>query len=66
MKKLILATRGKVFTAKSLDRLIESTPVKNFRTKWDNSAALTKNWAKADGTPPLARGVGGEGRGLEG
>jgi hypothetical protein len=33
MKKMILATRGKVFTAKTLDRLIESTQLKNFRTK---------------------------------
>jgi hypothetical protein len=33
MTKMILATRGKVFTAKSLDRLIESTALKNFRTK---------------------------------
>jgi len=33
MKKMILATRGKVFTAKTLDRLIECTQRKNFRTK---------------------------------
>jgi hypothetical protein len=33
MKKIILATRGKVFTAKTLDRLIENTQLKNFRTK---------------------------------
>lgn len=33
MKKMILATRGKVFTLKTLDRLIEETELKNFRTK---------------------------------
>jgi len=33
MKKIILATRGKVFTAKTLDRLIESTRLKEFKTK---------------------------------
>lgn len=32
MKKMILATRGKVFTAKTLDRLVECTRLKAFRT----------------------------------
>ncbi len=31
MKKMILATRGKVFTAKTLDRLVECTRLKEFR-----------------------------------
>ncbi len=33
MKKLLLATRGKVFTAKTLDRLVDCTALKNFKTK---------------------------------
>ena len=33
MKKMILATRGKVFTLKTLDQLIEHTRLKNFKTK---------------------------------
>jgi hypothetical protein len=33
MKKMILATRGKVFTLKTLDRLIECSRLKDFRTK---------------------------------
>jgi len=33
MKKMILATRGKVFTLKTLDRLIECTRLKDFRSK---------------------------------
>lgn len=33
MKKMILATRGKVFTLKTLDRLVECTRLKEFRTK---------------------------------
>jgi len=33
MKKMILATRGKIFTAKKLDRLIENTRLKDFKTK---------------------------------
>jgi hypothetical protein len=33
MKKMILATRGKVFTVKTLDRLIEHTRLREFRTK---------------------------------
>lgn len=33
MKKMILATRGKVFTIKTLDRLVENTRLKEFRTK---------------------------------
>lgn len=32
MKKMIFATRGKVFTAKTLDRLVECTRLKEFRT----------------------------------
>lgn len=33
MKKMILATRGKVFTLKTLDQLIEHTRLKDFRTR---------------------------------
>lgn len=33
MKKMILATRGKVFTLKTLDQLIEHTRLMNFKTK---------------------------------
>lgn len=33
MKKMILATRGKVFTLKTLDQLIEHTRLKDFETK---------------------------------
>jgi len=33
MKKMILATRGKVFTVKTLDCLVECTRLKEFRTK---------------------------------
>jgi hypothetical protein len=33
MKKMILSTRGKVFTAKTLDQMIEHTRLKEFRTK---------------------------------
>jgi hypothetical protein len=33
MKKMILATRGKVFTLKTLDRLVGYTKLKDFRTK---------------------------------
>jgi hypothetical protein len=33
MKKMILATRGKVFTAKTLDQLVEHTRLKQFRSK---------------------------------
>lgn len=33
MKKMILATRGKVFTLKTLDQLIEHTRLKEFRSK---------------------------------
>jgi hypothetical protein len=33
MKKLLLATRGKVFTSKNLDQLIEFTRLKEFQTK---------------------------------
>jgi hypothetical protein len=35
MKKMILSTRGKVFTLKTLDRLIDNTRLKEFRTKGD-------------------------------
>ncbi|MDF1590224.1 MAG: hypothetical protein P1P89_01815 [Desulfobacterales bacterium] len=33
MKKMILATRGKVFTLKTLDQLVEHTRLKSFKTK---------------------------------
>jgi hypothetical protein len=33
MKKMILATRGKVFTAKTLDRIIECTRLKEFKSR---------------------------------
>ena len=33
MKKMILATRGKVFTLKTLDQLVEHTRLKGFKTK---------------------------------
>ena len=33
MKKMILATRGKVFTLQNLDKLVECTGLKKFRTK---------------------------------
>ena len=33
MKKLLLATRGKVFTLKTLDRLVSCTGLESFRTK---------------------------------
>ncbi len=33
MKKMILATRGKVFTAKTLNRLVECTRLKEFKVK---------------------------------
>jgi hypothetical protein len=33
MKKLLLATRGKVFTLKNLDRLVDCTSLKEFRTR---------------------------------
>ncbi len=33
MRKLLLATRGKVFTLKTLDRLVEWTKLKEFKTK---------------------------------
>jgi hypothetical protein len=33
MKKLLLATRGKVFTPKTLDRLVDCTSLKTFKTK---------------------------------
>ena len=33
MKKLLIATRGKVFTPKTLDRLVDCTELKNFKTK---------------------------------
>ena len=35
MKKLLLATCGKVFTLKTMDQLIEHSMLKNFRTKFD-------------------------------
>ena len=33
MKKMLLATRGKVFTLKTLDRLVECTDLARFRTR---------------------------------
>ena len=33
MKKLLIATRGKVFTPKTLDRLVDCTELRNFKTK---------------------------------
>ncbi len=33
MKKLILSTKGKVFTPKTLDRLVDNTGLNAFRTK---------------------------------
>jgi hypothetical protein len=33
MKKMIIATRGKVFTLKTLDQLIDNTKLKNYQSK---------------------------------
>jgi len=33
MKKMIIATRGKVFTAKTLNQLVECTRLKEFKAK---------------------------------
>jgi hypothetical protein len=33
MRKLILSTKGKVFTPKTLDRLVDNTGLSSFRTK---------------------------------
>ena len=33
MKKILMATRGKVFTLRNLDRLIDCTNLKDYRTK---------------------------------
>jgi hypothetical protein len=33
MKKMLLSTRGKVFTAKTLDRLVECTRLRDFKAK---------------------------------
>jgi len=33
MKKLLLATRGKVFTVKQLDRLVDHTPLRDFKAR---------------------------------
>lgn len=33
MKKMIIATRGKVFTLKTLDQMIEHTELKKFRSQ---------------------------------
>ncbi|HWM24292.1 MAG TPA: hypothetical protein VNP98_05675 [Chthoniobacterales bacterium] len=38
MKKLLLATHGKVFTLKTLDRLVEWTHLAEFRTKYESVA----------------------------
>jgi hypothetical protein len=35
MKKLILATRGKVFTLQTISHLVECTRLKEYRTKED-------------------------------
>jgi hypothetical protein len=35
MRKMLLATRGKVFTLKTLDRLIECSRLKEFQTRFD-------------------------------
>lgn len=37
MKKLLLATHGKVFTLKTMDQLVEHSQLKNFRTKLGES-----------------------------
>lgn len=34
MRKLLIATRGKVFTLENLDRLIDCTQLARFRTRW--------------------------------
>jgi hypothetical protein len=33
MRRLLFATRGKVFTLKTLDRLVDCTALRNYRTK---------------------------------
>ena len=33
MEKMLIATRGKVFTLKTMDRLVECTRLKEFKTK---------------------------------
>jgi hypothetical protein len=33
MKKMILSTRGKVFTLKTLDQIIDHTRLKDFKTR---------------------------------
>jgi hypothetical protein len=33
MRKMLLATRGKVFTLKTLDRLVECSRLKEFQTR---------------------------------
>jgi hypothetical protein len=33
MKKMLIATRGKVFTLKTLDRLVDNSNLAQFRTK---------------------------------
>ena len=35
MKKLLLSTRGRVFTLQNLDRLVDSTRIVEFRTRGD-------------------------------
>ena len=39
MKKMLIATRGKVFTLKTLDRLVECSDLAKFRTKKPSSLA---------------------------
>ncbi|NQU09974.1 hypothetical protein HQ590_04225 [bacterium] len=38
MKKMLLATRGKVFTLKTLDHLIDCTRLREFRSKPANTS----------------------------
>jgi hypothetical protein len=33
MKKLLLATRGKVFTLENLNRLVDCSPLRQFKTR---------------------------------
>lgn len=47
MKKMLLATRGKVFTLKTMHKLVECTRLKEFATKihtsLDNNPCLNNN-----------------------
>ena len=44
MKKLLLATRGKVFTSQNLDQLIEFTRLKEFQTKQVWGGGFVRKW----------------------